>query len=155
VLAFIPFAFGVFFMAGPFSRGDRDVGFFIFCGSLPIFIAASICFWVWLYQAWLLVPEDLRPASPGLTIAFMFIPFFNFYWIFRAIPELSSQLTIALGRADSRRTHGAGYGIGLAASIVSLIPYVNILAFMLFIIWIWNANSACNKLRAYFVQDVA
>ena len=58
-------------------------------------LAALILFLIWLYQAWRLVSIGDEEYSPGLVVGLMFVPIFNFYWIFPAIVGLSSALQAA------------------------------------------------------------
>ena len=116
-----------------------------FLGGAAV-ITAYVLFLVWLYQAWSLVPRRYDGPTPGQAIGFLFIPFFNLYWIFRVIPGLSTTLQQMQEDRRAPRPHGAGYGVGLTASIVMLIPYVGALSFIFMVIWINMANTAVNKL---------
>lgn len=114
------------------------------CGLISI--AGSVLYVIWLYQAWDSVPKPYRSASPGQAVGFLFLPFFNFYWVFRAVPGLSASIRRAMMAYEKRYEGGAGYGIGIAACVVALVPYVNLLAWPLFLIWVCLANSARNRL---------
>jgi hypothetical protein len=101
---------------------------------------------IWLYKAWDAVPESCRSASPGQAVGFLFIPFFNYYWIFRAIAGLSASIRRGLQAYEKGSTWGAGYGVGIAACVLVVIPYLGVLAWPLFLIWMCLANSAKNRL---------
>lgn len=50
-----------------------------------LLVATSIFYhFVVLYRAWSLIPVDQRSTSPAKAVGLLFIPLFNFYWIFRA-----------------------------------------------------------------------
>ena len=53
---------------------------------LPV-TALIFCF-TWLYQAWRLALHDDEDYSAGLMVGLLFVPVFNLYWAFRAIPGL-------------------------------------------------------------------
>jgi hypothetical protein len=48
--------------------------------------------WVLLYKYWEVVQDGNASTSPAKAIGFMFIPFFNFYWVFRAYWRLSKDI---------------------------------------------------------------
>jgi hypothetical protein len=64
--------------------------------------------------------------SAGKAIGFMFIPFFNFYWMFFMYIRLCDRI------AEQRQMRGLPpenlRGLAIAACILSLIPYLGILA---------------------------
>jgi Domain of unknown function (DUF4328) len=109
-------------------------------------IPGAICYLVWLYQAWSSVPEPYRSASPGQAVGFLFIPFYNLYWVFRAVPGLSASIRRAEEAEHRGRAGGAGYGVGVAACVIGIIPYVGAIAWPFFLIWVILANSARNRL---------
>jgi hypothetical protein len=86
---------------------------------------------VWLYKAWGSVPEAMRFTdagrwiTPGQAVGYMFIPFYNFYWVFVAnlgLCEAVNRTLLAHG-AQPR----APRGLAVAACVVHLIPYCNLL----------------------------
>jgi hypothetical protein len=120
--------------------------------GLLILIPAVAVLMIWLYLAWSAVPEEHRSASPGQAVGFLFIPFFSIYWAFRAIPGLSASIRRANEAIHGDRAGGAGFGVGVAACIIALIPWVGILAWPLFVIWVILANSAKNRMQEDLAQ---
>lgn len=114
--------------------------------GLVLGVPAAIVFLIWLYQAWDAVAPQHRTITPGQAVGFCFIPFFNFYWIFRALPGLSASIRRARAGAEGRPAGGAGYGMGIAACIVVVIPYVSMLAWPLVAVWVILANKAKNRM---------
>jgi predicted Ser/Thr protein kinase len=41
------------------------------------------------YACWKALPEKFRATSPGQAVGFLFIPFFNFYWVFVSCGKLA------------------------------------------------------------------
>jgi hypothetical protein len=113
--------------------------------GIGLFIAGVVMYLIWLSQTWSLVARDDGP-TPATAPGFLFIPFFNCYWIFRVVPGLSTALQRELRVRDPHGAPGAGWGVGLAACIVALIPYINLLAVVLFVVWLNLANAAKNRL---------
>ncbi len=62
--------------------------------------------------------------TTGQSIGFMFIPFFNYYWLFFNSLRLCDRVTFQY--ALRGRNEQAPRGLALAASVCSVIPYVNL-----------------------------
>jgi hypothetical protein len=109
-------------------------------------IPSAIIYLIWLYQAWDSVPEQFRSAAPGQAVGFLFIPFFNLYWVFRAVPGLSASIGRAMQAHDPRNVGAPGFGMGVTACVLALIPYVNILTWPFFLTWLCLTNGARNRM---------
>jgi hypothetical protein len=114
--------------------------------GLLLLIPTVIIWLVWLYKAWDAVPEEFRSTTPGQAVGFLFIPFFSLYWVFRAVPGLSASIRRANEAIYGQDSGGAGFGVGIATCIVAIIPYVGILAWPLFVIWLIIANGEKNRM---------
>ncbi len=114
--------------------------------SLLFGIPAMIFWCMWLHRSWSAVPPEHRSTTPGRAVGFLFIPFFNLYWIFRAIPGLSASIRRATAAVAPQRASSASYGLGIAAAVVALIPYVSIVVWLLFLLWLIFANVEKNRL---------
>jgi len=55
-------------------------------------LTSSILSYVILYKFWRVVQDGYASTSAGKAIGFMFIPLFNFYWMFKAYWGLSKDL---------------------------------------------------------------
>ena len=80
-------------IAGGMMGGDGDAfvvaGLALFGLWYMFVFAYSIANVVWLYKFWSWIPPEQRHTSmwkkyisPGVAIGFMFIPYFNIYWMF-------------------------------------------------------------------------
>ncbi len=114
-------------------------------GWLVEFVALMFCL-IWLYQAWRVILERDEEYSPGLMVGLLAVPFFNLYWMFRAVPGLSSALQKELNHVAPNRPTGAGWTAGLVACIMMLIPYFQPIAICIFIGWMLIANNAVHRL---------
>lgn len=97
-------------------------------------VISAIVFYVYLYRAWqCLQPGGLARTTPGKAIGFLFIPFYNLYWIFQAIHGLAVDWnrTIA-SHPDLRPVHPLPEGLFLSFCIVAIVfaPINLILIFM-------------------------
>jgi len=109
---------------------------------------------------WFGLMQDKMPRlrhddpSAGKHIGFLFIPFFNLYWMFFAYCRLCDRI------AEQRQLRGMDpanvKGLAIAACIVSLIPYVNFLVgtLILWPIFIGVLQSRINEL-VYATQQQA
>ena len=92
----------------------------------------------------------LRPDDPsaGKAIGFMFIPFFNIFWVFFSYLRLCDRV------AEQRRLHGLPEqslrGLALAACIIGVLPYINFLvgSFILWPIFFGKLQASVNELVA-------
>jgi uncharacterized protein (DUF983 family) len=116
-------------------------------GSMEL--AAIICGCTWLYQAWRAVLRGDEDYPPSLMVALLFVPFFNFYWMFRAIPGLSTAIQREWGSFGARRLHGAGYVPGIVGCVFMLIPYFQPVALCIFVAWMLIVNAALQRLIRY------
>lgn len=133
--------------------------------AIALLIYALVIALVLLYKAWKVIQDGQARTSPGKAVGFLFIPFFNLYWIFQAywgfakdynayvqrhhdvseggisIPELSTNLFLA-------------YCImSLVGGFLSSIPILGfILQIATLVIAIMVINKLCdaiNNLPAY------
>jgi hypothetical protein len=85
--------------------------------------------------------------SAGKAIGFMFIPFYNFYWVFFNYVRLVKRID------ELRQFHGLPEsnlrGLAIARCVVGIIPYVNIIGFLtLDAIFFAMVQSSVNELVA-------
>jgi hypothetical protein len=79
-------------------------------------------------------------------IGLLFVPFFNFYWIFRAIPGLSKAIHRQLRLLAPGRASAAGWVPGVLACIFVLIPYAQPIGVCMFAAWMLIANNSLQRL---------
>jgi len=86
--------------------------------------------------------------SAGKAIGFQFIPYFNLYWVFFNSLRFSDRLTLQYRVRGIDRS--APRGLALAASVTTVIPYINLLI-GLPIMWLITAcmlQSTVNDIAA-------
>ncbi len=93
------------------------------------FMARQIFGVCWLYSAWAALPEDLRYVgrryhTPGAAVGYLFIPFYNLYWMFVVNGDLCSAINRAAAYYGTKR---APHGLAVAACVLSIVPYCNLL----------------------------
>jgi hypothetical protein len=69
------------FVNPEFIRQESPVGFYL------LFLIGAWIYWLWCVHRYhdimLAVPGYRHPISPGQAVARHFIPFYNFYWVFK------------------------------------------------------------------------
>ena len=83
--------------------------------GIGLSITAVVFFLIMLWQAWAAVQAFDAKTTPGRAVGFLFIPFYNFYWVFVAYWELARTLDRAL-RARGRAS-GIHHAFALAYPI--------------------------------------
>jgi hypothetical protein len=94
-------------------------------------ITAIVFAMIQLYRMWSVVQRPGGPTTPGKAVGFLFIPFYNFYWVFVAWPGLAREIDAALAAAGSQHRVGNGLATAYAVLfILSCVPYLGILALL-------------------------
>ena len=110
-------------------------------GSMIVFamqVAAFAFFSVIVRRGWAGIDGGAQGLSPAKAQGFLFIPFFNFYWIFPALVSLATQTN---AKADTEKVSGArltrGFGLVIAIlfCVTSLTNLHASLAWLHFIIY--------------------
>ena len=90
----------------------------------------------------LVKPNDFRS---GKAIGFMFIPFYNWYWVFRFVLSLTDRLNFQLRLRGEQPL--VSRGLALTSCILWVIPYVGIVTWLLLMpIVAGQWQSATNRL---------
>ncbi len=101
-------------------------------GSLVTFglsaIASMVLFYIILYRHWQLIQDGYARTSPGKAVGFLFIPFFNLYWIFEAFPGLIRDTNVYIQRYGLPvKMQDAGLATAFCIlTLLCLIPYLNL-----------------------------
>lgn len=100
--------------------------------AVPVIIVAVVFQMILLYRMWELIQDGQARTTPGKAIGFLFIPLFNFYWVFVAIYGLACDMNAHAARAGVPAPR-ASEGLGLAVAILyictcslSWVPFVGL-----------------------------
>jgi hypothetical protein len=85
-----------------------------------------------LYNIWGLLPVKHSPTTPAKAVGYLFIPFYNFYWVFVAYLQLGRSLNFELGRdnrvAIVKDTYCIAFCIlQICVCLFALIPILNLI----------------------------
>ncbi len=106
------------------KRESEAVGIIMVLFGIAAMIYAEIYFLISLYRCWFILQGSTARTTPGMAVGFLFIPIFNFYWIFVAIRGLAKDANAFL---ESKNVHENKISIrlSLATCIVAIIPSIN------------------------------
>ena len=122
------------------------VGLFALAGlSWVTMMVLSVLWFAW---AWGAVPLKYGGMPAAKAIGLLFVPLFNLYWMFRVIPGLSAALVETLESRYPRKQFYAGKDKGMAACVLSLVPFLNAFAPLLLLSWFASADRALSQLVA-------
>jgi hypothetical protein len=147
-------AFNAELAAGPagyspvagFYRDLEQRGLEVCWLAAPVGLIAAVIFLAWLYQAWSAVPPRHRDLRPALAVGLLLVPLFNVYWMFRAIPGLSSALRRALGERDVVRLSNTTYRLGVATCVLAFVPVLTLTSPFFLLVWVWRADREAQRL---------
>lgn len=100
-----------------------------------LILVSTILVYVYLYRAWkCLLPGGLARSTPGKAIGFLFIPFFNLYWLFQAFYGLAQDWNRTVDAyPDLRSVPKLSEGVFLTFCICAIVFYpINL--FLIFIV---------------------
>jgi hypothetical protein len=124
-------------------------------GLLLIFVA-GILGMICLYRAWCCVQPGGARSTPGKAVGFLFIPFFNIYWIFVAFYGWAQDWTRIRAShsnlAAMPRVSPPLFLTALIAGLCVIIPVVNLLALVaypiLYLIMMAQMHRVVNSMAA-------
>ena len=74
------------------DRGNQEAAGAVIAGAFGMMMLAMLSMWVpaitflvLLYKAWQAIQDGQVRTTPGQAVGFLFIPFFNLYWMFVSI----------------------------------------------------------------------
>jgi hypothetical protein len=110
-----------------------------------VLIGAYLAWGVLQYQCWTALPERYRATTPAQAAGFIFIPLFNFYWIFITLRRLADGFNAfreehpgrpirdARGLATAKAiSFVCGWTIGWIPGLGSIVAIVDAILFVLY-----------------------
>lgn len=84
------FVLFIVFLAVLLTGGEENAGMamIVYLGALLAGLLSGIFFCINVHRAWACLQPGGAKTTPGKAVGFMFIPFFNLYWVFVAINGL-------------------------------------------------------------------
>ena len=108
---------------------------FLFIGFL-LTIVSTVLLYVLIYQFWKIIQDGFARTSPGKAVGYLFIPYYNLYWIFQTFYGLSKDMNKYQKRHFERdpfvKLHRSKSFISLTYIILLFVD--NIFTFILFFV---------------------
>ena len=122
----------------------------VLSGCAAILFGATI-WYLLLYRAWAVIQDGNASTTPEKAVGFLFIPFYNFYWIFKAWYGFARDYNRYIERY-ALNAPKLGEGLFLAFCILficSMVPFLNYLAGLPFlVIFIITANKTIDAVNS-------
>ena len=128
----------------------------ILLGCAAILFGATI-WYLLLYRAWAVIQDGKASTSPEKAVGFIFIPFYNFYWIFKAWYGFAQDYNHYLERYALNTPNLAEslFLVFCIFFICSSIPFLNYLAGLPFlVIFIITANKTIDAVNSLLALQV-
>ena len=88
----IIFSFAISFVNSVnFPTGSYSSPVLLLLLGIAISIAGAITFYIFVYRIWDSIKDGQTRTSPGFAVGGLFIPFYNFYWIFQVLPGFAAD----------------------------------------------------------------
>ena len=117
---------------------------------IAIFVFVVVC--VFIHKAWASIQDGHARTGPCKALGFLFIPFFNFYWIFQAVWGFAVDFNKYASRNNVSAAPRLPEGLFLAYSILyvaAIIPFVGIaISIANFIIGAILISKVCDAVNA-------
>ncbi len=125
--------------------------------GIPLMVYSAVVSWMFIYKAWALIQDGHARASPCKALGFLFIPFFNLYWVFEAYWGFAKDYNDYVARHRLQAAPKLPDGLFLALSILtvaSIIPFLDIATgIAVFIIFAVIINKVCDAVNALPAQS--
>lgn len=98
--------------------------------AAPLLLAFLIFHCLVLYRSWTVLPKSERRLHPAVVIALLFVPVFNFYWVFRAYWGLArncNRSSDPVARGKLNETVFLFFCVSILVSVV--VPPLNLFVF--------------------------
>lgn len=102
--------------------------------------AASVIHLVLIYRWWETIQQGRPRTTPGKAVGLLFVPFFNFYWLYQVIVGLGEDMNRF---CDERQIAGARVNVGNGnvsfwLMLSTMIPLINLLTSIPAMIFTWK-----------------
>ncbi len=112
---------------------------------IPILLSAIVHL-VMVYKMWKSLQGGQARMTPGKAVGFLFIPFFNVYWLFQVYPGFATDYNRTLQQKNvAAPPLSNGLMVAMAVFVLVAVPIVNWVVQTIAISKICNAVNALKK----------
>jgi len=134
------------------------LGVVIFLAGFAGFVFGLVLFYIYLHRAWKMIQDGYASTSPGEAVGFLFIPFFNLYWRFRALWGWAKDYNSYIQRnaiSDAPRISERMFLAWAILGATAVIPYLNLLVVLpLYVIFIICTVKICKAVNFFADRKV-
>jgi hypothetical protein len=116
---------------------------------LIVYGAAVMC--AFIYRMWAAIQDGHARTSPGRALGFLFIPIYQFYWVFQAFPGFAKDFNSYAARHSltvSRLSPGLFTAYAILC-IVAMLPWLDVLLSpAIVIVGLVMVSRVCNAVNA-------
>ncbi len=140
--------------------GDKETVLMLVGLWLPVGVVATIISMILHYRCWEALPPQYSATTPGRAVGLMFVPFYNFYWVFVSYHGLAKGYREYGHSVGDRRIEDVS-GLGLVIGIISiaswtltLIPGASILlGGAALVIYLLYSRATCANANRALVRE--
>ncbi|MFC2050704.1 hypothetical protein ACFLTN_05965 [Chloroflexota bacterium] len=118
--------------------------------GFTLFLYGNAISYLLLYKAWKAIQPGNPRTTPGKAVGYMFIPYYNFYWIFQAYWGFAKDYNAYLSQTGATNFR-LSEGLFLALPIlflVSIVPFVGFLTTIGYlVVYFIVANKLCDAVN--------
>lgn len=120
---------GAGFLLAMISLADPDLAPLAFL-ALLFYVPGIIVLCFFIYRMWAAIQDGETRTTPGLAVGLIFVPLFNFYWVFRVYPGFAAEYNAYAARngLSVPALPRAPYAVLAVCSVLGIIPYLGILS---------------------------
>lgn len=97
--------------------------------AAPLLLAFLILHCLVLYRSWRALPKSERRLHPAAAVVLLFLPIFNFYWVFRAYWGLARKCKRSSNPTARGRLNETIFLFFCVALLISVVPSLNLYVF--------------------------
>ncbi len=127
--------------------------------ATPITIYFTVVFCMFIYNSWASIQDGHARTSACRALGFLFIPFFNLYWIFQAVWGFAVDFNKYVIRNKVGTAPRLPQHLFLAPCILYLLSYIlgipfSMLGFIPYAYAAWAVSTVCYVIGAILINKV-
>lgn len=123
---------------------------------MVVVVLMTVFAMILLYRYWAVMQPYSKRTTPGKAVGFLFIPFYNLYWMFVAYHGLAKDIDTYLDKNRDSKAPRPSTGLVLATVIlmlVSFVPYIGNLAGLALLVLLFLMKLRLNNSIIGIIQD--
>ena len=156
ICAFVFYLIGIVMMVVGAQSNPNDppvAGLLIIMIGGLLALASVVLGCILLYRCWNSVQDLPARTTPGKAVGFMFIPFFNLYWMFVSLYGLAQDMETYCQQRGIQCHASTGIALTFCIiSIVSIVPFVGMVALVNYVLgpsMLWQFAKTASRIAAW------